>query len=100
MRYAAEANGPVRQAVVTRQDGKWVVDVDGRLFTVDDVPAGGHALSLLVSETTEAGLKAGTTGETTFSHDVTLAGDAPTGLLNVHVGSSIVPVALNGRRRS
>lgn len=128
MRYAVEVNGRVRQVVVTRQDGKWVVDVDGRAWTVDAVPAGGHTLSLLV---TEVGLKADPTGNgvtsgfgrtpstgddvasgfsrtssglsgigRTFSHDVTLAGDALTGLLNVHVGPCVVPVALNGRRRS
>jgi biotin carboxyl carrier protein len=77
-----------------------MVDVDGRAWAVDAVPAGRHALSLLVTEKTEAGLKAGTAGATTFSHDVTLAGDALTGLLNVYVGSAVVPVALNGRRRS
>ena len=128
MRYAVEVNGRVRQVVVKQQDGKWVVDVDGRAWTVDAVPAGGHTLSLLVTETTEADLKVGTppaetrlkadpTGDAiasdfsrtssalsgigrTLSHDVTLAGDALTGLLNVHVGPCVVPVALNGRRRS
>jgi biotin carboxyl carrier protein len=133
MQYAVEVNGRVRQVVVRRQDGKWVVDVDGRVWTVDAVPAGGHALSLLVTETTEAGLKAGTTASATevrlnadattspgvasglsrtpkdgavsgfgrtLSHEVTLAGDAVTGLMNVHIGPSVVPVALNGRRRS
>jgi biotin carboxyl carrier protein len=106
MQYAVEVNGRVRQVVVRRQDGKWVVDVDGRVWTVDAVPAAGHALSLLVTETTEAGLKAGTTQGglsgfgPTLSHEVTLAGDAVTGLMNVHIGPSVVPVALNGRRRS
>ena len=128
MQYAVEVNGRVRQVVVRRQDGKWVVDVDGRVWTVDAVPAGGHALSLLVTETTEVRLKADTPavrlkadatrpgvasgfGRTpgasgvsgfgrTLSHEVTLAGDAVTGLMNVHIGPSVVPVALNGRRRS
>ena len=31
---------------------------------------------------------------------MTLAGDAVTGLMNVHIGPNVVPVALNGRRRS
>ena len=65
MQYAVEVNGRVRQVVVRRQDGKWVVDVDGRVWTVDAVPAAGHALSLLVTETMEAGLKAGTTAGAT-----------------------------------
>ena len=116
MRYAVEVNGRVRQVVVKRQDGKWVVDVDGRAWTVDAVPAGAHALSLLVTEA-EGRLKADPARDAvasgfsrtssrlsgfgrTFSYDVTLAGDALTGLLNVHVGPCVVPVALNGRRRS
>ena len=65
MQYLVEVNGRVRQVVVRRQDGKWVVDVDGRVWAVDAVPAAGHALSLLVTETTEAGLKAGTTAGAT-----------------------------------
>ena len=36
----------------------------------------------------------------TLSFDVTVAGDAAAGQLAVHVGPSVVPVALNGRRRS
>jgi biotin carboxyl carrier protein len=103
MQYAVEVNGRVRQVVIRRQDGNWVVDVDGRVWKVDAVPATGHGLSLLV---TEADLKVGTTRGglsgfgRTFSHNVTLAGDAVTGLINVHVGPCVVPVALNGRRRS
>ena len=67
MQYAVEVNGRVRQVVVRRQDGKWVVDVDGRVWTVDAVPAAGHALSLLVTETTEVRLKADTTGASVVS---------------------------------
>ncbi len=103
MQYAVEVNGRVRQVVVRRQDGKWVVDVDGRVWTVDAVPAAGHALSLLVTETMKAGHddqgRLSGFGRT-LSHEVTLAGDAVTGLMNVHIGPSVVPVALNGRRRS
>ena len=36
----------------------------------------------------------------TLSHDVTLAGDAVTGQTNVYIGPFVVPVALNGRKRS
>jgi biotin carboxyl carrier protein len=36
----------------------------------------------------------------TVSHDVTLAGDAVTGQINVYIGQFVVPVALNGRKRS
>ena len=89
MLYAVEVNGRVRQVAVRRKDGALVVEVDGQAWAVDAVPVGGHGLSLLVS-----GLGR------TLSHDVTLAGDAATGHTNVYVGSFVVPVALNGRRRS
>ena len=89
MLYAVEVNGRVRQVAVRRQDGSLVVEVDGQAWAVDAVPVGGHGLSLLVS-----GLGR------TLSHDVTLTGDAATGHTNVYVGSFVVPVALNGRRRS
>ena len=132
MQYAVEVNGRVRQIVVRRQDGQWVVDVDGRVWTVDAVRVSDHELSLLITEASEIRLKADTIGASvvsgfsrtpgasvvsglsrtlnsagglsgfgrTFSHEVTLAGDAVTGLMNVHIGPSVVPVALNGRRRS
>ena len=89
MLYAVEVNGRVRQVAVRRQGGSLVVEVDGQAWAVDAVPVGGHGLSLLVS-----GLGR------TLSHDVTLTGDAATGHTNVYVGSFVVPVALNGRRRS
>jgi biotin carboxyl carrier protein len=89
MLYAVEVNGRVRQVAIRRQAGALVVEVDGRSWTVDAAPVGEHGLSLLVS-----GL-----GRTS-SHDVTLAGDAATGQTNVYVGSFVVLVALNGRKRS
>jgi biotin carboxyl carrier protein len=89
MLYAVEVNGRVRQVAVRRQNGALVVEVDGQSWAVDAVPVGGHGLSLLVS-----GLGR------TVSHDVTLTGDATTGQTNVYVGSVVVPVALNGRKRS
>ena len=89
MLYAVEVNGRVRQVAVRRKDGALFVEVDGQAWAVDAVPVGGHGLSLLVS-----GLGR------TLSHDVTLAGDAATGHTNVYVDSFVVPVALNGRKRS
>jgi biotin carboxyl carrier protein len=89
MQYAVEVNGRVRHVAVRRQAGQLVVDLDGQSWTVDAVPVAGHGLSLLVSRFGR-----------TFSHDVTLAGDAVSGQTIVHVGPFIVPVVLNGRRRS
>jgi biotin carboxyl carrier protein len=89
MLYAVEVNGRVRQVAVRRHAGTLVVEVDGQSWAVDAVPVGAHGLSVLVS-----GLGR------TISHDVTLTGDAVTGHTNVYVGSVVIPVALNGRKRS
>jgi biotin carboxyl carrier protein len=89
MLYAVEVNGRIRQVGIRRHAGALIVEVDGQSWAVDAVPVGGHGLSLLVS-----GLGR------TLSHDVTLTGDAVTGHTNVYVGSFVVPVALNGRKRS
>jgi biotin carboxyl carrier protein len=89
MQYAVEVNGRVRQVAVRRQAGTLLVEVDGRSWDVDAAPVGGHGLSLLVSGLGRI-----------FSHDVTLAGDAATGHTNVYVDAFVIPVTLNGRRRS
>jgi biotin carboxyl carrier protein len=89
MLYAVEVNGRVRQVAVRRHDGALVVEIDGKSWVVDAVPVGGHGLSVLVSGFGR-----------TLSHDVTLAGDAATGHTIVYVGAYVVPVALNGRKRS
>jgi biotin carboxyl carrier protein len=134
MQYAVEVNGRVRQLTIRRQAGTFVVELDGRSWTVDAVPVSAHGLSLLIAEGTEVRLKADTTegaevrlkadatqeshvvsgfsrtsnnadGRVSgigriFSYDVTLAGDAVSGQTNVHIGPQVVPVLLNGRRRS
>ena len=120
MQYTIEVGGRARQVVVRRQDGKVVVELDGRLWTVDAVRVSDYGLSLLITEGSEVRLKTETTGAgivsgvsrtpndgggvsgfgRTLSFDVTVAGDAAAGPLAVHVGPSVVPVALNGRRRS
>ena len=89
MQYAVEVNGRVRQVAVRRREGVLVVEVDGQPWTIDAAQVGGHGLSLLVSRVGR-----------TFSHDVTLTGDAATGHTNVYLGPFVVPVALNGRKRS
>ena len=120
MQYTIEVGGRARQVVVRRRDGKVVVELDGRLWTVDAVRVSDYGLSLLITEGSEVRLKADTTGASvvsgfsrtpngadgvsgfgrTLSFDVTVAGDAAAGQLAVHVGACVVPVALNGRRRS
>jgi biotin carboxyl carrier protein len=95
MQYTIEVGGRARQVVIARRDGKVVVELDGRSWIVDAVRVSAHELSLLMTEA------AGLSGfGRTLSFDVTVAGDAAAGQLAVHVGPCVVPVALNGRRRS
>jgi biotin carboxyl carrier protein len=107
MQYTIEVGGRARQVAVRRRDGKVVVELDGRAWTVDAVRISDQTLSLLIEEPPEVRPKPDPPQATlvsgfgrTFSHDVTLAGDAVTGQTNVHIGAVVVPVALNGRRRS
>jgi biotin carboxyl carrier protein len=107
MQCTIEVGGRARQVVVVRRDGKVVVDLDGRFWSVDAVRVSDHALSLLIAEGSEDGASAPSSRAErvsgfgrTRSFDVTVAGDAAAGQLAVHVGPFVVPVALNGRRRS
>ena len=96
MQYEAEVNGRMRRIAVKRQDGRLLVDVDGRTWVVDAVPVGKHALSLLIADPA-----VGTSSEgRTRSREVTVTPDRGSGQLNVHLGGTVVPVLLNGRRRS
>jgi biotin carboxyl carrier protein len=95
MRYDVEVNGQRRRVAVNRQNGRLVVDIDGRSWTVDAVRVGAHGISLLVQD----GAPLSGFGRIS-SHDVTLAVDAVTGQVTVHDGPVVVPVLLNGTRRS
>ena len=87
MQRELEVNGRVRQVAIHRAGERFAVSVDGRVWQVDAARVAARTLSLIV--------------EPGRSYDVTLAPDAATGLLHVHVGTTPVPVvvALNGRRR-
>jgi len=84
VQYEADVNGRPRRVVVHREDGRFVVAVDGREVDVDAVRVGAHAWSLLVG---------------TASFEVTVAPGTDAGQLTVGVGAVPVAVSLNGRRR-
>lgn len=125
MQYELEVNGRPRQVIVRRVDGRFVVAVDGREWTIDAKRVDAHTLSLLV-EGEEIRLKPDPTGSDppgrgagrlkpdptgpdppgrvaglsrTCSHEVTLAADPATGGLTVRVGETPMEVSLTGRRR-
>ena len=84
MHYEVEVDGRLRQVVVHRHDGQFVVSVDGRESAVDAVRVDAHTWSLLIGGA---------------SFEVTLAPDGAAGQLAVTVGHVPSIVALNGRRR-
>ncbi|HEX4347969.1 MAG TPA: biotin/lipoyl-containing protein [Vicinamibacterales bacterium] len=84
MQYEIEAGGKVRQVVVHRANGAFVVSIDGRDIPVDAVRVDGDTWSLIID------------GE---SHEVTVAPGASGGPLAVGLGPVRVNVSVNGRRR-
>jgi biotin carboxyl carrier protein len=98
-----EVNGQVRQVVVNRSDGRFVVSVGDRTWTVDAVQVDGHLLSLLI-EQADVRLKPDATTEKTnattmISREVAVTSDQATGQVVVGIGALPVPVGLNTRRR-
>jgi biotin carboxyl carrier protein len=91
LQFEAEINGTLRQIVVHRLDGGFLVEVDGRPFYVDAERIGPHTLSLLFSGS-------GSAGAGGSSHEVTVT-PAVSGHVDVHAGGPPVTVSLNGRRR-
>jgi biotin carboxyl carrier protein len=91
LHFEADLNGTLRQIVVHRLDGRFLVEIDGRPFYVDAERTGPHTLSLLFSGS-------GSAGAGGSSHEVTVS-PAVSGLVDVHAGGPPITVSLNGRRR-
>ena len=85
MLYEVEVNGRLRRVAVHRAGNAFDVTLDGRSLHVDAAHAGTTAMSLVVSPGAQ-------------SFDVGFATDPATNLLYVRVGTTQVPVSLNGRR--
>jgi len=86
VQYEVEVNGRVRQVAVHRTGDTFDVTLDGRAWRVDAARVGTNAMSLIV-------------GAGGGSYDVGFANDAAANLLWVRVGTTHVPISLNGRRR-
>ena len=93
MHYELDIGGRTRRVALTRSGDDFAVTVDGRTHQVQATRIDAQRWSLLVS----APGRSDTPGRR-VSHDVTIASDS-TGSLTVHVGSTPVTVAVNGRRR-
>ncbi len=84
VQYDVEINGRLRQVVVNRVDGQFVVSLEGREWTIDATRVNPNNLSLLMAHE---------------SHEVTLANDLATGGLLMTVNGVPIAAALNTRKR-
>src|SRR4051794_21799037 len=85
MQFDVEIGGRRRQVSVAKSGGGFAVTVDGNAHHVDVVRIDAHSLSLIVDRVWPA--------------DTSVTSGRDRGQLTVHVGSTAVPVAVNGRRR-
>jgi biotin carboxyl carrier protein len=85
VQYEVEVNGHVRRVAVQRDGGRFAISLDDRVWRVDAARLDGRTLSLIIGD-----------GKV---HEVSIAPDAATGLLDVRVGTMQFDVALNTRRR-
>jgi hypothetical protein len=83
VQYEVEIGGRVRHVHVHRENGAFVVQMDGRQWTIDAVRLDAHRLSLLI----EGGAHGVASGA---SFEVALTRDGVPGQLAVHVDSAVL----------
>ena len=100
MQYEVEIGGRIRHVRVNREDGRFLVEVDGRRWQVDAARLDPHRLSLLVAAAgPETKNTAGTPPEgAAASVEVAVTPNGAPGQLAVQVGTATVYAAVNGRR--
>jgi biotin carboxyl carrier protein len=86
VQYEIDVQGRVRQVAVHRTGNTFDVTVDGKSWRVDAAHVDTKTMSLVI----EPG---------SASYEVGFASDPATGLLWVRVGTTQIPVTLNGRHR-
>jgi biotin carboxyl carrier protein len=113
MQYEVEAGGRTRHVVVTRTGDSFAVTLGGRTWMVDAARIDVNTLSLLLdtvssTNSSAAGRMSGTGGHTPGpapgdtrrrGYEVSIVADPAGGRLTAHVGSTPIPVILNGLRR-
>ena len=92
MRYEVEVGGRLRQVVVARVGDAFAVTVDGRTWGVDAARVDAHTLSLILDRVW--------LNDTGSSREVVVVAEPTTARLTVGIGTTPVPVVLNGRLRS
>jgi biotin carboxyl carrier protein len=99
VQYEIEANGRIRRAVVHRTNRTFVIEIDGRTWTVDAARVDAQSLSLLVDSRLPPSDADNKEDGRLQSFEVMVVPDAVSGRLIVTVGARSVAVVLNGRRR-
>ena len=90
MQYEIDIAGAARQVHVHRTDGRFEVSIDGRTWSIDAVSVEAGILSLVLDDGQ---------GLTLSSHEVMTSTDTRTGQTDVSVGSMVVGVSVNNKRR-
>jgi biotin carboxyl carrier protein len=91
MQYEVDVNGRSTSVTVTRRDGRFVVAVGERRWTVDAAAIGTHTMSLLLEHDASPGV--------VESREMSLARDAVTDQIVVGLGATPIGVRLESRRR-
>jgi biotin carboxyl carrier protein len=96
MQYEVEINGRAASVSVSRRDGRFLIALGDKQWTVDAAAVGTHGLSMLIERA--SGVDGASTGFVE-SREVSLATDAVTGQLVVGLGAVPMRVGLDSRRR-
>ena len=102
MHYEVELGGRRRQVAVIRTGDSFAVTVDGHTRHVDAARIDAYTLSLLLDSVSPADNSAAgppASDPHRRSYEVSLVASQAGGQLTVYVGSTPIPVSLNGSRR-
>jgi biotin carboxyl carrier protein len=99
VQYEVEIGGRIRHVRVNRENGLFVVDVDGRCWQVDAVRLDAQRLSLLIAAARpDKQTETPSPGPAPASVEVALTPNGAPGQLAVQVGTATIYAAVNGRR--
>ena len=94
--YHVDIGGRIRRIQISRNGGRFAIEVDGRPWSVDIARIDGQTLSLVVDGVWPEGDSRAGSGA---SYEVTVTPDGASGRFVVRVGSIPVAVTLNGGQR-
>jgi len=98
VQYEVEIGGRVRHVRVHRENGLFLVDVDGRRWSVDAARLDPQRLSLLVAPSGPDGSTLPPPGAPRSSVEIACSPNGAPGQVAVHVGTAIIHASVNGRR--